>query len=117
MQIESDHCQRIQEAASMGLLDLTQDDYSYYMNLLYKNTGSKECIKELRNWFLMRSHSAVAISFLLLEYMKNLNINHISNFQENQGLGLFKPMLHTVYAINDIMFNSSLARTEGPYTR
>lgn len=83
------------------------------MNLLTKNTGSKECIKEIRNWFLMRSHSAVAISFLIIDYMKNMHILYSTNNEQ----GLFKAMLHTLYSVNDVMFNAGSARTEGPYTR
>lgn len=111
-QIESQHCLSIGAASASGLIDLSQADYSHYMGLLSKNSGSKECIKELRNWFLSRSHSASAISFLFLDHMKNL----IATRQQNEQ-GLFKSMLHTVYAINDIMFNSAAARSEGPYTR
>ena len=77
------------------------------------NTGSKDCIKEIRNWFLARAHSATAISFLFIDYMRNINAKHAESPEQS----LFKNMLHTVYAINDIMFNSSVARSEGPYTR
>ena len=115
-QIEAQHCSSIRAASSSGLIDLTQEDYSYCTSLLTKNTGSKECIKELRNWFLARSHSASAISFLLIDYMNHLNISQMGN-SEGHGPGLFKNMLHTLYAINDIMFNSAAATSEGPYTR
>ena len=118
-QIEAQHCLSIRAASSSGLIDLSQEDYSYCMSLLTKNTGSKECIKEIRNWFLARSHSASAISFLFIDFLKHLNKTHQENSETEQGSeqGLFKSMLHTVYAINDIMFNSAIATSEGPYTR
>ena len=112
-QIIVQHSISIGTASTLGLIDLTQEDYSFCMNLLTKNTGSKECIKEIRNWFLLRAHSAAAISFLFIDYMRSLNASH----PENSEQSLFKNMLHSVYAINDIMFNSSVARSEGPYTR
>jgi hypothetical protein len=112
-QIETQHCSRMRSASLSGMVDLTQEDYTFYMTLLSKNTGSKEFIKEARNWFLTRSHSASAISFLFIDHMKNL----CANFVPNQESGLFKSMLHAVYAINDIMFNSAAANSEGPYTR
>jgi hypothetical protein len=112
-QIELEHVHRIGEASVLGAVDLTQEDYSYFLNILAKNSGSKESIKELRNWFLGRSHSAASIIFLFVDHMKNLCLSHINNPEQ----GLFKNMLHTVYAINDIMFNSAAACTEGPYTR
>lgn len=112
-QIETQHCSRIRSASLSGMIDLTQEDYTFYMTLLSKNTGSKEFIKEARNWFLTRSHSASAVSFLFIDHMKNL----CATFVQTQESGLFKSMLHAVYAINDIMFNSAAATSEGPYTR
>ena len=111
--IEAQHCTRLRPASLTGCIELSSEDYSSYMSLLAKNTGSKELIKEIRNWFLARSHSASAISFLIIDYMTGLSIT----FATNQEPGLFKSMLHTVYAINDIMFNSAAATSEGPYTR
>lgn len=112
-QIEAEHRLRIGPSSARGAIDLSQEDYSFYMSLLLKNTGSKECIKELRNWFLARSHSAFSIGFLFIDHMMNL----ISTFAQNKEPGLFKCMLSTVYAINDIMFNSAAANSDGPYTR
>lgn len=112
-QIEAQHCTRIRPASISGTIDLTQEDYTFYITLLSKNTGSKEFIKEARNWFLTRSHSASAVSFLFIDHMKSL----YTTFSQQQEPGLFKSMLHGVYAINDIMFNSAAANSDGPYTR
>jgi Surp module/CID domain len=110
--IETQHSLRIGQASVTGSLDLTEEDDAFFRSLLIKNTGSKECIKELRNWFISHSHSASAISFLFIEHMKNLN----ATCANSQDAGLFKSMLHTVYSINDIMFNSAGANSDGPYT-
>lgn len=110
--IEIQHSLRIGQASATGSIDLTEEDDASFRLLLAKNTGSKECIKELRNWFISHSHSASAISFLFIEHMKNLNAANVNS----QEAGIFKSMLHTVYAINDIMFNSAAANSDGPYT-
>ena len=78
--------------------------------MLRSNTGSKDSIINIRRWVLKRAHSIVAIGILFESYAKS--VCAVSADSEVDFLRL----LHLVYVINDILFNSKSASTSGPYT-
>jgi hypothetical protein len=68
--IEENHRQRLMNV-SPGTLDLTPQDSQLLYSMLSQNNGSKEIIKSLRLWIINRSHSIIAISFILSTYIRN----------------------------------------------
>eukprot|EP01038_Epipyxis_sp_PR26KG_P007897 gene7897-10719_t len=102
--IEDTHATNLKEYSIKGSVDLTMEDKLELQNLLASNTGSKDCIKSLRRWILDRSHSIIAIILIIKKFI--------------QSCSSFNIMLYTIYAINDIFYNTSTtATTRGPYTR
>lgn len=93
-----------------GCIDLTPDDSAALISLLRQNSGSKDSIKSLRRWLLERAHSLSASTALMYNYCKSLQLSGASKES-------FTGTLHTIYVINDILFNGSGATTAGPYTR
>eukprot|EP01041_Mallomonas_annulata_P000253 gene252-467_t len=89
-----------------GSIDLTNEDKLKLVNLLQHNNGSKESIRETRKWIIERSHSCTAIILQIKSYIKNIV----------PGPGIFQHVLHTIYVLNDILFNQSSAKMRGPYT-
>jgi hypothetical protein len=107
--IEEAHRQRVAPAAAAGALEIVPEDHSEFTALLAKNGGTKEIIRDIRNWFMDRSHSAVSLSFAILDFMKTQRASLPATL-------LFQKLLYTVYATNDIIFNAASARSEGHYT-
>ena len=85
-----------------GHIDICIEDNIQLMESLRANHGSKEQIRSLRKWILDRAHSCVAIGRVLYTVIKSATE--------------FIKMLHCVYVINDVFFNSSAAKIKGPYT-
>mmetsp|Transcript_16610 Transcript_16610/g.25000 ORF Transcript_16610/g.25000 Transcript_16610/m.25000 type:complete len:510 (-) Transcript_16610:49-1578(-) len=107
--IEASHCNRLKEVPP-GSLELTPEDKQSFKSMLANNTGSKECVKGLRKWTALRSHSMVSIA----EEMQ-LFATTVPYGSTPQAV-VFTKLLHMVYVVNDIFFNRSSATMRGPYT-
>jgi len=109
--VEAEHSQRLRPAAVHGTIDLTADDRARCLHMLQRNTGTKDAIKELRTFVLQRAHSAVAVGAALLAFTASERANAAAPERA------FRKLLHTLYVINDVVFNHGNATTDGPYTR
>jgi len=109
--VEAEHSQRLRPAAVHGTIDLTADDRARCLHMLQRNTGTKDAIKELRTFVLQRAHSAVAVGAALLAFTASERANAAAPERA------FRKLLHTLYVINDVVFNHSNATTDGPYTK
>ena len=107
--IESRHRDRI-IGLPPGYLDLSQEDRDALRNFLETNTGSKECVKMIRKWILERAHSMIAIGAQLRYFVS-------SQLAPQPSEEVFTKLLHTVYIVNDVLFNRSSVTMKGPYTR
>lgn len=88
-----------------GTIDLIESDKQYFCDLLLNNTGTKDKIKVLRKWTLERSHSMASIASVIANFIEN----------QKQSQNSFKSILHTIYVINDILFNGNSATAYGIY--
>ena len=113
-QIEYHHCLRILPVARLGQLEMTQEDYQQCHVLLANNNGTKDMIKAIRSWTIARAHSITAIAFAFLDFI--VAQRHTVTQQGIPPDKVFQKLLHTVYVLNDVVFNHAQARTEGPYT-
>lgn len=94
-----------------GSVDLTPDDVSALMDLLQKNTGSKDSIRGIRSWVMRRAHSLMAIGNSLRAFAQRVFYNQGGSVQNK-----FLLLLHLIYVINDIFFNAASATNRGVYT-
>lgn len=123
LMIEENHRHRL-SAVVAGMIDLTPTDAQALHSMLLNNRGSKEMIKTVRLWILDRSHSIIAIGFILANYIRNqidpatANVDCTMVF--TNGYNSHQPfthMLHTIYLINDVFFNCQASNMKGPYTK
>ena len=116
-QILQQHAGRIQ-STPLGTIDLSKSDKAYFQELLKSNTGSKDCIRTLRQFIIARAHSAAAIGKEMKLYAKFLVSptpeNTLSNI--SSSIPQFTKILHIIYVINDVFFNRSSASFRGPYS-
>ena len=89
-----------------GFIDLLDVDKICLMDQLRVNNGSKESIKNIRIWLNERAHSLCSSSVVFREFIFSIYR------QENS----FAKILHSIYVLNDLLFNASEATTVGPYT-
>jgi hypothetical protein len=117
--VEENHRQRLSNVIE-GTIDISPHDSQSLYNMLKHNRGSKETIKSIRVWIIDRSHSIIAIGFILAKYIRN-QIDPTTANREcttiNSTHQPFTHMLHTIYLINDIFFNCQNASMKGPYTK
>jgi hypothetical protein len=92
-----------------GGVDLLDHDKHNLLKLLADNNGTKEKVKSIRRWVLDRSHSMIAIGIMLSQ--------HVDQVKQNQSSKPYEAILHTIYVINDILFNGSNASMNGVYIR
>jgi hypothetical protein len=108
--IENVHTAKL-EACQPGYMSLLDSDTSALSTLLTNNNGSKDTVKSFRKWILTRAHSLAAIAF---EFMGFLDM--FAATQQGAGAVIYQKVLHSIYIINDVLFNGSNATTLGPYT-
>ena len=101
------HYRHLMSTCLPGTIDLTFDDRAILVSLLAQNNGSKESIKSIRKWILARAHSFSSIVQVVAEILR----------QESTESNSFSKFLHTIYVLNDVLFNGSDASTQGVYTR
>lgn len=94
----------LENCSTMGSLDLTDKDRANVFTMLVRNDGGKQSIQQLRNFATERPHSIIAIGRIFLAYVKTLSPSR------------FPHVLHTLYALNDIIFHSSELTMYGAYT-
>lgn len=98
------------EKCHPGSIDLTAEDKTYLYEMLGSNTGSKDNIASIRRWAMKRAHSIVAVGFIFESFARSVCSRSVDSDAD------FHRVLHLVYVINDIFFNSKNASTAGPYT-
>jgi hypothetical protein len=116
--IKHQHADRI-ETIPLGALNLTSSDKNSLQRLLRNNTGTRDCIKELRTFIIARAHSGAAVGIELKDYAQEVYASSSSNSLDTET-GTQKPLfikiLHLIYVINDVFFNRTSATLMGPYT-
>ena len=101
-----------------GFLDLIDEDKVELQYWLPKNTGSKDFIKALRKWILDRSHSIRAIGIYFCHFINDLSSTVLStNSAAADILSAFNKILHSIYVLNDVLYNCNGASAMGPYTK
>eukprot|EP01035_Chromulina_nebulosa_P024888 gene24888-32425_t len=101
-----------------GFLDLIDEDKAELKYWLPKNTGSKDFIKALRKWILDRSHSIRAIGIYFCHFIHDLSSTVLStNSAAADILSVFNKILHSIYVLNDVLYNCNGASAMGPYTK
>lgn len=100
-----------------GFLDLIDEDKAELQFWLPKNTGSKDFIKALRKWILDRSHSIRAIGNGFCQFIKEISSTVESKSNSTDILSVFNKILHSIYVLNDVLYNCKGATTMGPYTK
>lgn len=102
------HTERLQSTAA-GYLDLLVEDRRVLENMLINNSGSKEGIKTIRCWITERSHSMAIIADIIAA--------HVRCLAQTRAPATSTKILHTIYLINDVFFNSAGLSQFGPYTQ
>lgn len=102
--LESSHKQRLSSVAA-GFLDLSDEDIQDLQRKLNENAGSRDDVKSLRKWVLERSHSIVAIAREIKNFIKSAVLMNRED-----------TILHTLYTVNDVLYNMKDATSIGPYT-
>lgn len=92
-----------------GSIDLTPEDKTSLHTLLENNTGSKDDIKEIREWIMARCHSLIAVGVELNSFVKK-------KYSSMCCPESFSKIFYTIYVINDLFFNGAGATTSGLYT-
>ena len=100
-----------------GFLDLIDEDKAELQYWLPKNTGSKDFIKALRKWILDRSHSIRAIGNCFCQFIKEISSTVESKSNAADILSVFNKILHSIYVLNDVLYNCKGSTATGPYTK
>jgi hypothetical protein len=106
-QIEDNHRRNLLDAPP-GFIGLLDSDKDYLLQLLHQNDGSEVSIRSIRDWCLKYAHSMHAIIVILTRFVQLC-------IQTNHGT-LPAQLIHTLYAINDLLFRREEAYNKGPYT-
>ena len=116
--IEEAHVAKL-KSCSPGSMELTEDDREEMKTKLIANTGTKDSIKALRKYLIERAHSFIAIGIAIKEYVLDLAkpLTEGGNADPDPTTTKFTAVLHTIYAINDVLYNKAGATTNGPYTK
>mmetsp|Transcript_15933 Transcript_15933/g.26690 ORF Transcript_15933/g.26690 Transcript_15933/m.26690 type:complete len:559 (+) Transcript_15933:175-1851(+) len=116
LQIKQQHASRLLTLPT-GALSLISSDKNVLRRLLQNNTGSKECIRALREFIIARAHSGAAVGIELKLYAGQLVSPSIETDPEmTTNVSIFTKLLHLIYVINDVLFNRATATFCGPYT-
>lgn len=102
------HAERLQNTAA-GYLDLLVEDRRVLENMLINNNGSKDGIKTIRCWITDRAHSMAVIADVIAA--------HVRCLAQTRAPATSTKILHTIYLINDVFFNSAGLSQFGPYTQ
>lgn len=113
--LERLHVNRIAPIGRRGGLKLTSSDQFDLLLKLQTNTGSKESIKAIRKWVLDRAHSIICISSMIKDYVDKVVTSCAASGVNNITM-VFDKVLYTLYAVNDILFNSKDVSSIGVYT-
>lgn len=87
--------------------NLVDTDKIELQSMLRTNSGSKDKIKQLRKWILDRCHSLPVICDCIHQYVQEMRSTSNS----------FTAILHTIYVINDVLYNSANATMLGVYLK
>lgn len=94
-----------------GCLDMLQRDRLRIRKLLQGVNGSKEIVRQVRNWILLHAHSIVSVATEVASIVDSLVDSHGSTREDS-----VQQLFYVLYIVNDVLFNRSSASMAGPYT-
>lgn len=104
--IEKNHATLLTIHASLGNLGLLKHDYDHLYHLLRSHNGTQDHTKIIRRFCIEFSHSIKCIIHIIYSHIKYCMNSSYS----------FSKIMDFIYVIDDVLYDSDLATSSGPYT-